>query len=340
LSGKLPEIESGQIRLNAYTSAHQFTLASSFSRRSQGHLALNRSSGVGATQGSYSNAPSIDRLRLTDATLQLLSWAWQPHVTLTQIKPGGISERSPFFDRVMTVVEWAAIVAFCIATLIVIPDSVQAARQHGISATWLISLIPLAHVCADLFTGFMHFFADNFCSDNTPILGPAFVRRFREHHFDQTAICRLSFRELNGGLVLVSLPIFVPIALWNDESASHAAMGLTLFAWSFLFFGTTTNQVHRWAHERDAPRLAIWLASHHLILNRKHHAYHHAAPHDSHFCITHGWLNPLLDRSGFWHSLARFFAAIGVPQFSESAMGAKRQLLRAKKDAGGVPITS
>lgn len=235
----------------------------------------------------------------------------------------------------MGVVEVTAIVGFVAASGVVLPDMARAVQQHGVHALWLLLLLPLAHVAADLFTGFMHFFADNFCSDRTPVLGPAFVRRFREHHVDPTAICRLSFRELNGGLVLVAVPIYAPIALWADESASLLALGVSLFVWVFLLFATSTNQVHRWAHDLNPPRWARWLAARGLILDPVHHARHHVAPHDRHFCITHGWLNPYLDQLGVWHALARGLAALGVPQSPLSVMGRLRAPGRAGEHAAG-----
>jgi len=40
-----------------------------------------------------------------------------------------------------------------------------------------------------------------------------------------------------------------------------------------------------------------------LILSRKDHAIHHRNPFDKYYCITNGWLNPVLANIGFWRSL-------------------------------------
>ena len=107
--------------------------------------------------------------------LPRLSLSWQPKRIVNNIEPSEVLERTAFFERVMMVVETAAMVAFAISSLVIIPDLIAAANIHGTASLWLLALVPLAHVAADVFTGFMHFFSDNFFSPDTPIVGPAFV---------------------------------------------------------------------------------------------------------------------------------------------------------------------
>jgi len=40
-----------------------------------------------------------------------------------------------------------------------------------------------------------------------------------------------------------------------------------------------------------------------LILSPEHHAIHHAAPQDKYYCITVGWMNPVLERLRFFRIL-------------------------------------
>jgi ubiquitin-conjugating enzyme E2 variant len=42
-----------------------------------------------------------------------------------------------------------------------------------------------------------------------------------------------------------------------------------------------------------------------MILSRQRHALHHRAPCVERYCITTGWLNPVLDRVAFWRTLER-----------------------------------
>jgi hypothetical protein len=39
-----------------------------------------------------------------------------------------------------------------------------------------------------------------------------------------------------------------------------------------------------------------------LILSPEHHAIHHASPQDKAYCITVGWMNPILDKVGFFRA--------------------------------------
>ena len=40
-----------------------------------------------------------------------------------------------------------------------------------------------------------------------------------------------------------------------------------------------------------------------LVLSTPHHDVHHVSPHDEHYCITSGWLNPILDGIGFFKAM-------------------------------------
>jgi ubiquitin-conjugating enzyme E2 variant len=73
-----------------------------------------------------------------------------------------------------------------------------------------------------------------------------------------------------------------------------------------------TNQIHKWAHlpaEKLSPTLRA-LQRGNLILSPEHHDRHHAEPYLSHYCITVGWMNPVLDGLGFFRGLERVLSAV------------------------------
>lgn len=166
-----------------------------------------------------------------------------------------------------------------------------------LAAGWLnLPIALLMLLAADLVSGVVHWACDTWGDESTPLLGPNIIRSFREHHTDPLGITRHSFVEANGGPALGALPILVVGLLW----ASPASVALLWLA-AFLF---VTNVIHGWAHG-GAPRPIRWLQRAGLVLSPRHHAVHHRYPHDKHYCITVGWINPLLDRVQFWERLER-----------------------------------
>ena len=116
------------------------------------------------------------------------------------------SPRSAAHEAVMVTAEWIGIVVFLLLSIVISIDVYENAKLFGTSSAILLLGILPGFIAGNLFTGFGHFFADNFGSVETPILGHTLIFRFRQHHEFQTIICQLTFRELNGGLVLAMLP--------------------------------------------------------------------------------------------------------------------------------------
>ncbi len=232
--------------------------------------------------------------------------------------------RSPAFNRVMAVIEWAGILLFAGSVLFAAARLTGQAVALGPLAVAALLLIPVGVVAADVFTGAGHYLADNFGRVDTPVLGHMFIYRFRQHHDDQTLICLGDFREINGGLCLLMLPAAATVAALSGGAPSAVGLAVGTLVLSFAVGGAATNQVHRWAHDRACPAPVRVLQRAGILLSPRRHAIHHRAPHHLHFCITIGVLNPLLDRIGFWHRLADGLVALGVPQAEESVMGHRR----------------
>jgi ubiquitin-conjugating enzyme E2 variant len=63
-----------------------------------------------------------------------------------------------------------------------------------------------------------------------------------------------------------------------------------------------------------APALVRRLQDAGLIIGAKHHNRHHVRPHDSHYCITVGWMNGPLEMIHFFPAVERVITAVtGVP---------------------------
>jgi hypothetical protein len=181
----------------------------------------------------------------------------------------------------MRAVEISAVVLFFV--LLVFSASKLSFQYLPLSliAGWLL---------ADLFSGLVHWALDTYGSVRTPVVGPAIIRPFREHHADPQGMTRHDFFEVNGASCLGCLPLLV-LSFFTD-GFWHALLVSTCVG--ILF----TNQCHKWAHvpsEKNAFPIRQ-LQKLGLLLKPSEHAKHHTPPYNSHFCTANGWLNGPLNR--------------------------------------------
>lgn len=172
----------------------------------------------------------------------------------------------------------------------------------------------LGYVAADVVTGLVHWAADSYGTERTPVLGPNFIGPFRFHHTDPEDITRHDVIETNGNSCIVALPALAVAFWWLPDPASGAGW---LFAWTafltMVVAGVVTNQFHKWAHMTTPPPAAVRaLQRLGVILSREHHAVHHAAPFRTYYCITTGWMNWPLRTARFHETLESLLARVGV----------------------------
>ncbi len=200
--------------------------------------------------------------------------------------------------------ELAGIGAFAVLAALVGTEVYLGAAGFGYA--WLLPAVAvLAYLAADLASGFVHFLADNFGSEETPILSPNFIEPFRDHHVDPKGITRNDFVDNNGNNCLVSLPPM--LLVWLLVPIATTAWGY-LFGAFFLMVCLAvflTNQFHKWAHLDTPPGWVARLQGWGLVLSKEHHDVHHESPYDTYYCITVGVWNPLLDRLRFFERAER-----------------------------------
>lgn len=185
-------------------------------------------------------------------------------------------------------------------------DGQMAGGELGLWA--MLVFVPLvAYVAADVVSGVVHCAADNVGSESTPVLGQAFIRPFREHHRDPLGITRHGFVDTNGNNCLVNLLVLVPTYLFAPVTTSALGLALGMFMVFFTLAITATNQIHKWAHMEAPPAFAAAMQRWNIILSPGMHQIHHTPPFDRYYCITNGWMNPVLERLGVFDALVRTF---------------------------------
>ena len=168
---------------------------------------------------------------------------------------------------------------------------------------WMVPLaFFVAEITTDFVSGVAHWMCDTWGRLDTPIVGPTFIRSFREHHIDPSAICNHDFIETNAdpSIFSVVLNLYLVFVRPWDPSASSAEIFLYFFAIFGGFFAAFTNEFHKWSHMPKAPKWIQILQDFWIVLPRRHHAVHHRPPFDKYYCITTGHLNGFLDGIGFW----------------------------------------
>lgn len=153
-----------------------------------------------------------------------------------------------------------------------------------------------AAIVADFLSGMLHWGCDTWGTLNTPFIGKSLIRSFREHHVDPTAITRHPFSETNGNSLLVTLPFIIAFSF--VEPTPFITFLSMLAVW--LSF---TNQIHKWAHTYQPPRIVMLLQQYRVILQGRNHNYHHFSPYDRDYCITNGWLNPIFQKFDLWRKM-------------------------------------
>ncbi len=218
----------------------------------------------------------------------------------------------------MRLVDGTSMAAFFLLEYLIAAEVWRAfvALEATAHAAWMLPLAFIAgYVTADFASGVFHFLADNYGSTTKPFVGPVFIRPFREHHIDPKAITRHDFLEVNGANCAMSLPILLATYYLLPIGANPLTLFLGAYIGMFLFGIFLTNQFHSWAHVDEPPAIVQALQRSGLILGREHHQRHHTPPFNTYYCITSGWLNPLLARSRFFERLHEPLRRILEPVF-------------------------
>ncbi len=199
---------------------------------------------------------------------------------------------------------------------------------------WLVLPVGVVgFLVTDFGSGVLHWAADTYATGETPFVGPKFVKPFREHHVDPLAITRHDFIEANGDNCFLGIFVLSPTVTFVPIDTSTFGLMVAICTLTMSATLLLTSVAHGWAHIASPPRFARALQRLGLVVSAEHHAVHHVPPHKRHYCITAGWLNPLLDRIGFFGKLERALAAVGIHPGADAGVDAERHVVVHDDDA-------
>lgn len=193
---------------------------------------------------------------------------------------------------------------------------------HG---AWLLLILPLGLLASDFTSGMFHWFFDNYGSPSTPVFGPT-IELFRVHHVLPQDICKSNFTFTVGHVCVWAVPMVAShlIAyLFVEPPLLYSAW--TAFFATAQFFLIMTNQFHKWAHLPVKPAWMLWLQKRRLFLSAPHHNIHHTPPFDSYYCITTGWMNPILYKIRFFPRLEALLDRLGCHKSEEAGQAVPLQ---------------
>jgi hypothetical protein len=158
----------------------------------------------------------------------------------------------------------------------------------------------LGWIAADFISGFVHWMGDTWGTTEWFLVGQTLIRTFREHHVDPESITRHDFIDTNGTNCLISLPLMIFSLGLPATQSDLGRVFVIAFFFSMTLWVFATNQIHKWSHQKIRPNWVSALQRSRLILSPEHHSEHHHYPFSRQYCITTGWLNPMLTRSSFF----------------------------------------
>ena len=168
----------------------------------------------------------------------------------------------------------------------------------GLSFSGALLIFCVGWMFADVFSGVVHYLADQILSPTLYFFGPRFVVPFREHHDEPHGLLKHSFFERSGNNCAVSalLPSLIILHFFISDPLGEASIP-TALAWYCCLYGTGltialltafTNEFHAWAHREHNPKWIMRLQTWGIVLPPSHHDQHHSGNLDSHYCITSG----------------------------------------------------
>lgn len=158
---------------------------------------------------------------------------------------------------------------------------------------------------ADFISGLVHWAEDTYAYPGMlwGILDNSIVEPNIYHHKNPSRMAQDSYLSING--VSILLTSIIALILWVSVQG-------TMDMYIVLAMMSQLNQIHAWAHTTNPPGWVKVLQNIGIFQSLKHHGIHHRKPYDTKYCILSNFVNPVLDRLGFWRVLECLIYQSGI----------------------------
>lgn len=178
----------------------------------------------------------------------------------------------------------------------------------------IVAQVILIAALADFVAGAIHWAEDAYFTEETPVIGPLFIRPNIVHHHHPRFFTHLTWWQSSWDLALVSAGVLL------------VAWPLGLLSWQlglFLALSTNANEIHKWSHRTRAENgwLIAKLQDWRILQTPRHHGLHHSDPKNTYYCPITNFVNPALERIAFWDHAERIIASLaGVTHRPDTAV--------------------
>ncbi|MEW6279876.1 MAG: fatty acid desaturase CarF family protein, partial [Candidatus Eremiobacterota bacterium] len=149
------------------------------------------------------------------------------------------------------------------------------------------------YAAADLFSGFLHHWIDNYPTYQSPVVGDVAYEFQVHHHKVHDLEAQSIWTNMGAAGKFVWAPMVAAAAMNVHPVLQAVTLGFA--GGCFLAQGS-----HRWTHMKNPPAIAGVLQKLHLMQSREQHEVHHRMPWSDNYCIVNGMWNPVLTRTNFF----------------------------------------
>lgn len=146
---------------------------------------------------------------------------------------------------------------------------------------------------ADFVAGIIHWLEDAYFTEDTPVIGPLFIKPNIVHHHLPRYFTKLSWWQSSADLLAVGGALLA--AGWWFGFLSWQL-------WLFVVVSVNANQVHKWSHRTRTENgpVVSFFQDIRVLQTPRQHALHHTDPKNTFYCPVTNLVNPLLERIRFW----------------------------------------